>query len=78
MGSPAWGLDFTLLRGNPKATEISLQKFRDCIWENSHPSCKSYSLPTSLVVKWFLLSVLGYKASLQLVFSWLFWIITLI
>ena len=37
-----------------------------------HFSCAS-TLPAGLlVVNWFLLSVLGYKASFQLVFSWLF------
>ena len=72
LGSPAWGLDLTLLRSNPcpRAAEISLWNFSCCPWELSQPSHASFALPTSLVVvKWFLLSVLGYKTSLQLVFS---------
>ena len=60
----------------PPTTEISLQHFSCC--QPSQPSCVSSSLPTGhVVVKWFLLSVLGYKSSLQLVFSWLFWMISL-
>ena len=70
LGSPAWGLDCTLLRGNHPATEISLWNFSSCPWEPSQPSCASFALP---VTSWWLfLSVFGYKASLQLVFSWLF------
>ena len=64
-------------RGSP-ATEISLQNFSCCPWEPSQPSRASSALPASLVmVKWFLLSVLGYKASLQPVFSWLYRMISL-
>ena len=47
-------------------------------WEPHQPSHASSTLPTSLVVlKWFFLSVLGYKTSFQLVFSWLFRMISL-
>ena len=75
LGSPAWGLDCTLLRGNHPATEISLWNFSSCPWEPSQPSCASFALP---VTSWWLfLSVFGYKASLQLVFSWLFRMISL-
>ena len=78
LGSPAWGLDPTLLRGNPMATEISLRIFSCHQWDLSQPSRASFALPTSLVVvKWFLLSVCGYKASLHLVFSWLSQMISL-
>ena len=73
LGSPTWGLDPTLLRGNPLATEISLWNFNCHPWEPSQPSCTSSSVCISLVVAmWLLLSVCDYKASLQLVFSWLF------
>ena len=78
MGSPTWGLEPPLLRGKPPAAEISLQSFSCHPWEPSQPSRVSSVLPTSLVVvKWFLLSALGYKDSLQLVFSWLFRMISL-
>ena len=69
--SPPWGLDPTLLRGKPPSCwniplELQLLPLGTSV------------LPTSLaVVKWFLLSVLGYKASLQQGFSWLFWMISL-
>ena len=78
LGSPAWGLDPAFLRGNPPAAAISQQKFSCCMREHGHPSRTSSALPISLVmVKWFLLSVLGFRASLQLVFSWLFRMISL-
>ena len=73
LGSPAWGLDPTLLRGKSLATEISPQNFSCCPWEPSQSSHTSSTLPTRfIVVKWFLLSVFGFNVSLQLVFSWLF------
>ena len=72
LGSPAWGLDPTLLRVNSLAIEISLWNFSHCLWEPSQLSQTSSALPTShVVVKWFLLSDLGYKASFQLVFHWI-------
>ena len=47
-------------------------------WEPSRPSHMSSTLPTSpVVVKWFLLSVRGYKASVKLLFNWLFRMIVL-
>ena len=65
--SPAWILDPTLLRGNPPATEISLWHFSCHPWGPSQSCHVSSTLPTYLVVvKWFLLSVPGFKASLQL------------
>ena len=73
VGEP--GLEFRShsLKGNNLATEIFLQNFSCHTWEPSHPSHASFAFPTSLVVvKFFLLSVCGYKASFQLVFSWLF------
>ena len=73
LGSPAWGSDPALLRGSPPGTEISLWNFSCHLWGPSQPSHTAFTLPTSLVlVKCFLLSVLGYNAFLQLVFSWLF------
>ena len=73
LGSPTWGLDPTHHRWNLLATEISYQNFICCPWEPSQPMPTSSALPPSLmVVKWFPLSVCGKKASLQLVFSWLF------
>ena len=78
LGSPPWGLDPTLLRGKAPAAEISLLNFSCLPWEPSQPSCTSSALPTSLIlVKWFLLFVHGYKASLHLAFSWLFRMISL-
>ena len=78
LGSPAWGLDPTLLRGKHLATEISLQHFSCRPWEPRQLSHASSALPTNhIVLKCFLLSVHGYKASLQLVFSWLFKMISL-
>ena len=75
-GESSWGIDPTLFRGNPKATEISLWHISFHLWEPSQPSHVSSALHTShVMVKLFLLSVRGYKASLQLVFSWLFWMI---
>ena len=75
---PPWGLDPILVSGNSLAAEISLWNFSYCLWELSQPSQASSSLSTSLlVVFWFLLYVLGYKTSLQLVFSWLFGVIFL-
>ena len=61
LGSPAWGLEPTFLRGNPPGC----WNIPSChLWEPSHAS----ALPSShIVVKWFLLSVLGYKVSAQLV-----------
>ena len=50
--------------GKPSATEMSLQNF-NFTWEPSQSSCTSSVLPTNLVVvKWFLLSVLGYSVQL--------------
>ena len=70
LGSSVQSLDTTLLRGNPLNTEISLWNFSCYPWESNQSSCASSALPISLiVVKWFLLSGRGYKASLQLVFS---------
>ena len=64
LGSPAWGLDPTFLRGNPLATEISFQHFSCHQWEHRQPSDASSALPFSLIVgKWFLHAVCGYKAS---------------
>ena len=78
VGYPAWGLDPTLLRGNPLFTEISLWNFSCHLWEPSQASYISSSLPTTvIVVKWCFLSLLGYKVSLQLVFSRLFRMISL-
>ena len=78
LGSPAWGLDSTLLRVIPLTTEISLWNLSYHPWEPSQPSHTSSALPTShVVVKWFLLFFLGYEASLQLVFSCLFKVISL-
>ena len=72
------GLEPTLPWENPLATEISLWNFSCHPWEPSQPSYISSILSTSLVVvKRFLLSVLGYKASLQLVFIWSFRMISL-
>ena len=72
--SPACSLEPTLLRGNSLAAEISLQNFSCHPCEPSQPSCAFSTFPTShIVVKWFLMSIHGYKGSLQLVFSWLFW-----
>ena len=65
-------------RGIPQTAEIFLWYFSYCPWEPSQPSHIFSVLPASqIVVKWFLLSVCGYKVSLQLVFSWLFWMISL-
>ena len=73
LGIPAWVIGPTLLRGNPLATEISIKNFSRLLWEPSQPPRASSAFPTSLVVvKWFLLSLRGYQASFQLVFSWLF------
>ena len=72
LGIPSWGLYPMLLRGNPAATEVFLQNLSYCLWEPSQPFHSSSALPISfVVVKWFLLSVCGYKASLQFLFSWL-------
>ena len=72
-GKPSLGFRFHPFQGHSLAAEISLWHFCCCLWEPGQPFCASSSLPTSLiVVKWFLLSVHGYKASLQLVFFWLF------
>ena len=72
LGSSAWGLDPTL-RGIPLSAEISLCNFSCHPWEHSQSSHASPASPISqAVMKWFLPSVCGYKASLQLVFSWLF------
>ena len=76
--SQAWGLDPTLLMGKSLAAHISLWNFSCRPWEPSQPSCAFSPLPTILiVVTLFLLFILGYKASLQLVFSWLFRMISL-
>ena len=58
LGSSAWGLDPTLLRGTtPLVTKISLWNFNCHLWEPSQSSCTFSTFPTSLVVvKWFLLS----------------------
>ena len=61
----------------PLATEISPCHFSCSLWELSQLS-RVFVLPTShIVVKCFLLSVSGYKASIQVVFSWLFQMISL-
>ena len=77
LGSPAWGLDPTLLRRNILATELYLQIFSCHAWEPSHPSHVSALSTNHIVVKWFLLSVQCYKAPLQLVFSLFFGMISL-
>ena len=78
LGRPTWGLDTTFLRGNTLATEISLWHFSCHLWEPSQPSRVSSTLPTShIALKCFILSIRGCKASLQLVFSWLFKMISL-
>ena len=75
-GNSACALDPTSLRRNPTTTAVSLQTFNYCPWEPSQPSHIT-TLPTShIVVKWFLLSVCDYKASLLLVFSWFFRILS--
>ena len=76
-GEPSLGLDLTVCRENLPATEISFQNF-EVPWEPSHPSHASSPLPASLgMVKWLLPCVCDSKAFLQLVFSWLFWMISL-
>ena len=50
LGSQAWGIDTTSLRGNPPATEVSLQHFTCCLWETSHLSHVSSALCTSHIV----------------------------
>ena len=50
LGSPAWGLDPTLLRGNHLATEISLQHFSYRMWESTQSSCFSATFHTSHIV----------------------------
>ena len=68
LGSPAWGLDPTFLRGNLLATKISLWNFSCHPWDPSQSYCAFSTLPACyVVVKRLLLSVCGYKASLQLV-----------
>ena len=58
--------------------EMALWNFSCLLWVPSQHSHASSALSASLIVmKWFLLSILGYKTSLQLVFSWLFRIISL-
>ena len=70
LGRPTWGLDLTHFKGNPSATEISIPLELQLLpWEPSQPFCASSELPTSLIV---VNDVLGYKPSLQLVFSWLY------
>ena len=72
-GESAWGLDPTVHRGTPSATEISLPHFSCHLHQPSQPSRAFSIVPTShIVVMWLLPSVYEYKASLQLVFSWLF------
>ena len=79
LGSPAWGVDPTLLRPNHLSNEISLQHFSCHLWESSQLFCISSTLHTihSVVLKWFLLSVCVYKVFLQLLFSWFFQMISL-
>ena len=78
LGILGWGLDPTLPRGDPLAAEMFLQPFSCHLWELSQPSCVSSALGTShVVVKLFLLSVHGYKASLLLLFSCLLQMIPL-
>ena len=73
LGSPAWGLDPTHLRGKPSAIEIFFQHFSCHPLEPSQPSHISSTLRTShVVVQLFLLSVRGYKTSLLLFFICLF------
>ena len=67
LGYPSWGLDPTLIRGKHPGHWNIPQNFSCCSWELRQPSHTSSTLPTYLVVvKWFLLSVPGFKASLQL------------
>ena len=59
-------------QGDSPTTEIYFQNFSCHPLEPSQLSRAFSALPSSLVVvKWFLLSVLRYKALLQLMFSWL-------
>ena len=65
-------------QGQSQVAKISLWNFSCFLWETSQPSCDAFALPSShVVMKWFLLSALGYKSSLQLMFSWLFRMISL-
>ena len=63
LGNQAWGLDLTLLRGNPLKYSSSPSA---AAWQPSQPSHISSTLHTNhFVVKLFLLSVCGYKTSLH-------------
>ena len=53
LGGPSWGLDPTLLRGNPLAAEIALWNFSCLPWEPSRPSRAASALAASLTVEWF-------------------------
>ena len=59
--------------GTSLAAEISLWHFSCHPWESSQLYLLSSALPTTyIVLECFLLSVCVYEASLQLLFSWLF------
>ena len=71
MGSPAWDLDPTFLRGNPRLLKYPSGTSAAACGSPASPLAPPlHSLPALLW--WFLLSVRGYQASLQLVFSSLF------
>ena len=75
LGNPAWVRLHSSQGQPPQPLKYPSRTSAAALGRSSRDSS---ILPTSLVVvKWFLLSVLGYKASLQLVFSWLFWTISL-
>ena len=74
MGGQAWGLDPTLLRETPWLLKYLFGTSSAARGSPAIPLMLLLnSLPVyqSVVVKYFILSVCGYKASFPLVFSWL-------
>ena len=78
-GELSFGFRHRSPQGEPQPLKYpSLWHFSCRPWESRHSSWLSSALPTGhIVVKCFLLSVYGYKTSFQLVFSWLFKMISL-
>ena len=77
VGSLAWGLDPTLSGETLRCWNILLALLLLPVGAQSALLCLLHAPYQSCLVKRFLLSVRGYKASLQLVLSWLFWMISL-